>query len=42
VFNYYHNEEGLNCHRSYGYLIDPTVANIIARWLTSDPSLPPP
>lgn len=33
VYNYYRNEEGLNCHRSYGYLINPVVCNIISGWL---------
>jgi len=32
VFNYFHGEDGLNCHRSYGYLINSVVATIIAQW----------
>lgn len=32
IFNYYRNEEGLNCHRSYGYLVNPAVGNVIADW----------
>ncbi len=32
IFNYFRNEEGLNCHRSYGYLVNPAVGNIIADW----------
>ena len=32
IFNFYHNEEGLNCHRSYGYLVNPAVGEIIADW----------
>jgi len=32
IYNYFHNEEGLNCHRSYGYLVNPAVGNLIARW----------
>lgn len=35
IYNYFHNEEGLNCHRSYGYLVNPAVGNIIARWWRS-------
>lgn len=36
IFNYFHNEEGLNCHRSYGYLVNPAVGNIIANWWTNE------
>ncbi len=32
VFNYFHGEDGLNCHRSYGYLINPVVSKVIADW----------
>lgn len=32
VFNFFRNEEGLNCHRSYGYLINSTVSEVIAKW----------
>lgn len=32
IYNYYRNNEGLNCHRSYGYLVNPAVGEIIARW----------
>ncbi len=32
VYNFFHNEEGLNCHRSYGYLVNPAVGKIIADW----------
>jgi len=32
IYNFYHNEEGLNCHRSYGYLVNPATGNIIADW----------
>jgi len=32
VFNYFHGPDGLNCHRSYGYLINSVVANVIADW----------
>lgn len=32
VYNYFHGEEGLNCHRSYGYLINPEVSKVIADW----------
>ncbi len=32
IYNFYHNEEGLNCHRSYGYLVNPATGKIIADW----------
>jgi len=32
VFNWFRNERGLNAHRSYGYLVNPTVAAVIAGW----------
>lgn len=32
IYNYFRNDEGLNCHRSYGYLVNPAVGNIIATW----------
>lgn len=32
IFNFFHNEAGLNCHRSYGYLVNPAVGKIIADW----------
>ena len=32
VFNYFRNDEGLNVHRSYGYLVNPRVGEVIARW----------
>ena len=32
VYNYFHDEDGLNCHRSYGYLINPVVSRVIANW----------
>lgn len=32
IFNYFHNEKGLNCHRSYGYLVNPAVGKVIADW----------
>lgn len=32
IYNYFHNDEGLNCHRSYGYLVNPAVGNSIAHW----------
>ena len=36
VYNYFRNEEGLNVHRSYGYLVNPEVCKTVARWLESD------
>lgn len=35
VYNYFHDENGLNCHRSYGYLINPDVCKVIAKWWKS-------
>lgn len=32
IYNYFRNDAGLNCHRSYGYLVNPAVGNIIAGW----------
>jgi hypothetical protein len=32
IYNFFHNEQGLNCHRSYGYLVNPVVGNVIANW----------
>jgi hypothetical protein len=32
IFNYFRNEQGLNVHRSYGYLANPRVGEVIARW----------
>jgi hypothetical protein len=32
VFNYFRNAEGLNVHRSYGYLVNPRVGEVIAKW----------
>lgn len=32
VYNFFHGENGLNCHRSYGYLINHVVSRVIADW----------
>ena len=32
IFNYYRDDRGLNVHKSYGYLVNPVVAGIIADW----------
>ena len=32
VYNYFHDENGLNCHRDYGYLVNPVVGSTIADW----------
>ena len=32
IYNFFRNDEGLNCHRSYGYLVNPAVGSIIADW----------
>lgn len=32
IYNYFRSDEGLNCHRSYGYFVSPAVGSIIADW----------
>ncbi|UCC56886.1 MAG: hypothetical protein JSU75_03840 [Gammaproteobacteria bacterium] len=32
IFNYYRDDRGLNVHKSYGYLVNPVVARVIADW----------
>lgn len=32
IYNFYRNEKGLNCHRSYGYLVNPAVGKVVADW----------
>lgn len=32
IYNFFHTDEGLNPHRSYGYLVNPAVGRIIADW----------
>lgn len=32
VFNFFRNADGLNVHRSYGYLVQPRVGHVVARW----------
>ncbi len=32
IYNFFRTEEGLNSHRSYGYLVNPAVGSIIADW----------
>jgi pimeloyl-ACP methyl ester carboxylesterase len=32
VFNYYRDAAGLNVHKSYGYLVNPVVADVITEW----------
>lgn len=32
IYNYFRSDEGLNCHRSYGYLVSPAVGSVIADW----------
>ena len=36
IYNYFRNEEGLNTHRSYGYLVNPAVGKVIADWWMSN------
>ncbi len=43
IYNFFHNEDGLNCHRSYGYLVNPATGKIVADWLQgSDTGQPEP
>lgn len=32
IYNFFHNEQGLNCHRSYGYLVNPATGKVVADW----------
>ncbi len=32
IYNFFSSDLGLNCHRSYGYLVNPAVGSIIANW----------
>lgn len=32
IYNFFRSDAGLNCHRSYGYLVNPAVGSIIAGW----------
>jgi hypothetical protein len=32
IYNFYRNSDGLSCHRSYGYLVNPAVGEVIADW----------
>lgn len=32
IYNFFHDENGLNPHRSYGYLVNPAVGKVIADW----------
>ena len=32
IFNHYRDSKGLNVHKSYGYLINPVISQIIADW----------
>lgn len=36
IYNFFRNEEGLNCHRSYGYLVNPVLGKVIADWWGDD------
>lgn len=44
VYNYFRNEDGLNVHRDYGYLVNHVTGRAIAEWLRGAPqgeSTPP-
>jgi hypothetical protein len=34
IYNFFRSDAGLNCHRSYGYMVNPAVGSIIADWWT--------
>jgi len=40
IYNFFRNEDGLNFHRSYGYLVNPAVGNVIADWWTAHKGYP--
>lgn len=33
IYNFFRSNEGMNSHRSYGYLVNPAVGNLIAEWV---------
>jgi len=35
IYNYFRDEDGLDFHRSYGYLVNPAVGHVIANWWTA-------
>jgi hypothetical protein len=32
IFNHYRDAQGLNVHKSYGYLVNPVVDKVITDW----------
>ncbi|MDA1185246.1 MAG: hypothetical protein O2930_11465 [Acidobacteria bacterium] len=38
IFNFFRNDLGLNVHRSYGYLVNPRVGEVIANWWKAGPA----
>lgn len=36
IFNFFRSDLGLNVHRSYGYLANPRVGEVIATWWTAE------
>ena len=32
IYNFFRSNEGLNCHRSYGYLVNPATGSIVSEW----------
>lgn len=32
IYNFFRSDSGLDCHRAYGYMVNPYVGNIIADW----------
>ncbi len=38
IYNFYRDDQGLNCHRSYGYLVNPAVGKVIIDWWLGKPT----
>lgn len=36
IYNFYRDADGLNVHRSYGYLVNPAVGGVIAQWIRGE------
>lgn len=32
IYNIFRSDQGLDCHRAYGYMVSPAVGNVIADW----------
>ncbi len=36
IYTYFRNQQGINPHRSYGYLVHPQIGKIVAHWWRGD------